>query len=99
MAMRMTELWQKPIVNSRRPVIAIVDTGVDTTHPDLKDNIAEGGYDMVNDTTIINDFHGHGTHCAGVAAAAGIQVAGANPNALILPIVVIGGIGSVTGKE
>lgn len=97
-AMRLTELWQKPIVNTRRPVIAIVDTGVDTTHPDLKDNIAEGGYDVINDTTIITDYHGHGTHCAGVAAAtAGGQVCGANPNALILPIIVIGkeGTGSM----
>ncbi len=97
-AMRLTELWQKPIINTRRPVIAIVDTGVDTTHPDLKDNIAEGGYDIVNDTTIITDYHGHGTHCAGVAAAAaGGQVCGANPNALIMPIIVIGkeGTGSM----
>ena len=33
------ELWNKPIINNERPVIAILDTGVDITHPDLKDNI------------------------------------------------------------
>ena len=30
-----SELWDKPIVNPERPVIAIIDTGVDTTHPAL----------------------------------------------------------------
>lgn len=59
------QLWTKPIVNSERPVIAIIDTGVDTEHPDLKDNIwtntaeAEGeeGYDNDNNG-FVNDIHG-----------------------------------------
>lgn len=59
------ELWNKPIIDSQRPVIAILDTGVDVTHPDLADNIwtnsaeAEGeeGYD--NDGNgFKNDIHG-----------------------------------------
>lgn len=33
------ELWNKPIINKDRPIIAILDTGVDLTHPDLKDNL------------------------------------------------------------
>lgn len=32
-------MWNLPLINKRRPVIAIVDTGVDINHPDLKDNI------------------------------------------------------------
>lgn len=38
-AMGIDQLWTKPIVNATLPVIAILDTGVDITHPNLKDNI------------------------------------------------------------
>lgn len=107
------ELWNKPIVNAKRPVIAIIDTGVDMTHPDLVDNLwtnaaeAEGetgydndgngfagdihGWDFVNNTPNIRDNNMHGTHVAGIAAAAnnGIGIIGANPQALIMPISVM----------
>jgi len=38
-AIKLDALWQKPVINPKRPVIAIIDTGVDTEHPDLKDNL------------------------------------------------------------
>lgn len=107
------ELWQKPIINAKRPVIAIIDTGVDLDHPDLKPNLwtnsaeAEGeagydndgngfagdvhGWDFVNNSPNIRDYNNHGTHCAGIAAAADneIGVIGANPKALIMPVTVM----------
>lgn len=104
---------QKPLTD-KRPVIAILDTGIDIEHPDLKDNIwtnevelngAEGddddnngfaddlhGWDFVNQTARLGDWNGHGTHCAGIAAAVGkngIGITGANPDALIMPVTVM----------
>ncbi len=106
-------LWKQP-KSKKRPVIAILDTGVEIDHPDLAGNIwnneaeingvggqdddANGffddihGYDFINNTGVIGDRNGHGTHCAGIAAAVGnngIGITGANPDALIMPIQVM----------
>lgn len=84
------DLWDEPIINPERPVIAVIDTGVDTEHPDLKDNCIEG-YDFVNNTSHVIDDNMHGTHVAGIAAACNneIGIIGANPRALIMPIKVL----------
>lgn len=112
--MKLPQLWQQPIITQKRPIIAILDTGVDIDHPDLKANIwtnakeSEGaedydddgngfkddlhGWDFVNQTGRIGDWNGHGTHCAGIAAAVGgngIGIVGANPDALIMPVTVM----------
>lgn len=117
-AIGVDKLWKKAVINSTRPIIGIIDTGVDITHPDLADNIwtnpreanGESGYDddnngyiddlhgwdFVNNTGDINDFNSHGTHCAGIAAAAhnGKGIVGANPRALIMPVAVMQSNGS-----
>lgn len=65
--------------NSEEKVVAIVDTGVDYTHPDLENVMwtnpygdklkGEHGYDFVNNDDDPIDDNGHGTHCAGIIAA------------------------------
>lgn len=80
--------------------IAIVDTGVQRDHPDLKNNIIQG-YDFVNDDNDPTDDNGHGTHVAGIASAVLNQTGtvGASYNAQIMPIKVLNnqGYGYLSG--
>jgi subtilisin len=50
--------------------VAILDTGIDTNHPDLSKNI-KGGYNAIagQDPWNYQDDNGHGTHMAGIIAA------------------------------
>jgi thermitase len=50
-------------------IVAVVDTGVDYTHPDLAANYVPLGYDWVNNDADPMDDFGHGTHVAGIIAA------------------------------
>ncbi len=59
------------------------------------------GYDFVNKTATIDDYNGHGSHCAGIIAAVGdngIGVVGANPKTCIMPVTVMqsNGTGSIS---
>jgi len=61
--------WDKQLGNSS-VLVAVIDTGVDWNHPDLAANYVPLGHDWVNNDTDPMDDHGHGTHCAGIIAAA-----------------------------
>ncbi|GIW12168.1 MAG: hypothetical protein KatS3mg061_3225 [Dehalococcoidia bacterium] len=77
-------------------IIAIVDTGVDLSHPDLASKILPG-YDFVNADLTPQDDHGHGTHVAGIAAAItnnGLGIAGVSWGARVLPVKVLDARGS-----
>ncbi|MBN1451973.1 MAG: peptidase S8 [Anaerolineales bacterium] len=78
--------------------IAIVDTGVDYGHLDLAGKLL-AGYDFVNGDPNPQDDNGHGTHVAGIAAAAsnnGSGVAGVSWGARILPVKVLDAFGNGT---
>jgi thermitase len=96
--LKLTQAPQGWAIERGKPntVIAIVDTGVDPNHPDLAPKLLKG-YDVVKDSSEMADPQGHGTHCAGTAAAAtnnGIGIAGFAPDVKILPVRVLGDDGS-----
>lgn len=80
-------------------VIAILDTGMHLTHPDLEpylwtcpntevsEFMGEHGYDYVNYDDDPTDDHGHGTHCAGIIASV-LEQAGAN-SVKLLPMKIL----------
>lgn len=68
--------------------IAILDTGVDSTHPDLSGQVVPGR-NVLGGNSDTDDVHGHGTWVAGVAAAVANNdtgIAGVAWNAKIMPI-------------
>ncbi len=78
-------------------IIAIVDTGVDTTHPDIP---LVFGYDFANNDGNPNDDGNHGTACAGIVAAKGnnnLGVSGVAYRCKIMPIKILNSAGSIPG--
>lgn len=55
--------------NGSGVTIAILDTGVDSTHPDLASNMVPG-WNIYDNNADTRDVHGHGTMVAGTAAMA-----------------------------
>lgn len=69
-------------------IIAILDSGVDGSHPDLLPNLV-AGYNVYDGNTNTADVCGHGTAVAGTAAASGnngVGVAGVAGQAKIMPV-------------
>lgn len=70
--------------------VAVVDTGIQLDHPDLKDNI-KGGINTINPLKSPNDDNGHGTHVAGIIAAVDntIGVIGTGPKVWLYAVKVL----------
>jgi hypothetical protein len=65
--------------------IAILDTGVDPSVPELAGRVLQG-YDALTGAPVSDDPDGHGTEAAGLAASSGPGVRGVSPASEILPI-------------
>jgi thermitase len=91
-----TTAWNSSIGSG--VTIAILDSGVDATHPDLAAKIVPG-YNFFENNTNTADVYGHGTKSAGTAAAVtnnGVGVSSVAWNSKIMPIRVAGTDGWAT---
>ncbi|WP_188456784.1 S8 family peptidase [Virgibacillus oceani] len=93
------EVWEDAEKGSGN-VVAIIDTGCQIDHPDLKERIIDGKNftsDYSGDQNNYEDNNGHGTHVAGTIAASSKQdsgIAGVAPGANLLIVKVLSGQGS-----
>jgi len=86
-------VWETYPDDAADVIVAVIDSGICAGHPDLAGRVLSG-YDYVdndlNPTT--EDYRAHGCAAAGVIAANinnGVGIAGAAPNAQILPLRVL----------
>lgn len=84
--------WQESMGEGIK--IAVLDTGCDYNHEDIKSNIIDGWNTIANNDECMDD-NGHGTHVAGTIAASNntLGVVGVAPKAKIMPIKVLAGDG------
>lgn len=87
-AFDLPKAWQK--TKGEDVVIAVLDTGCDLDHPDLKDNLLEG-MNFVNRSNPPEDDNGHGSHCIGILVANDndIGMVGVCPKAKVRPVKVL----------
>ncbi|WP_345244049.1 S8 family peptidase [Pontibacillus salipaludis] len=77
--------------DTKETIVAIVDTGIDPTHPMLEGHVGKG-YDFFNWDGDAMDDHGHGTHIASVVHSVA-------PNATLLPVKTLGKDGAGIGTS
>ena len=92
----------------RTVIVAVIDSGLDATHPDIVNNVAPGGMDFTpldnipvgTPTTTLTDPVGHGTNVAGIIAAQTgnglgvVGVAGWNRNGVSVKVLPVRALGA-----
>jgi subtilisin family serine protease len=75
--------------------VAVLDTGIDLNHPDLRWNIG-GGFNAISEGKSSDDDNGHGTHIAGIIAASanGWGIIGTASQAKLMAVKVLDATGS-----
>ena len=95
-AINVPDAWKQ--TRGRGARVAVLDTGVDAGHDDLRANVKRT-LNTTNSSTSA-DRQGHGTHCAGIIAAADndVGLVGVAPEAEIVSVKVLGDDGSGLGS-
>lgn len=99
-AIQAPEAWKEG-GSTEQVTVAVLDTGVDYTHPDLANRVdAHNGYNYIDGNFDVMDDDGHGTHVAGIIATElnNIGIAGVcgDANVKILPLKVLDDQGNGT---
>jgi subtilisin family serine protease len=82
-----------PTITGAGYTIAILDTGVDSTHPALSGRYL-GGYNFVSGSSFQVDDNGHGTHVAGIALSSNGTYMGVAPGANYVSLKVLDSTGN-----
>ena len=104
-------VWQEGYTG-KNVVVAVLDTGTNPKHLDIKNNLWEGekdidgdgvneiinGWNFINNTSDFTDDFGHGTHCAGIVCGDGSAgtTTGVAPDAKLMTLKTIARSGSGT---
>jgi subtilisin family serine protease len=103
-------VWGRGVVGSKQIYVAVIDTGIDATHPDLKGNVDTAhAVDLVRSSSqagdgpyVNKDEIGHGTHVAGIIGAVGnnsIGIAGVTWAVQMIPVKVVKAGGNLNIDE
>jgi hypothetical protein len=73
--------------------VAVIDSGVDPSHPDLQGRLSPDGWDFIGGSGTLTDDMGHGTHVSGIIGASdnnGIGITGiATSSVKVMPLRVL----------
>lgn len=113
-AVNADDVWNKNYTG-QGVVVAVLDTGTNIDHIDLKDHLWEGevggevvnGWNFVSNNSNVRDdnsqgnIKGHGTHCAGIVCGDGTSgtTTGIAPDALLMTVKTINRAGSGTVND
>lgn len=89
------DAWLQCVQGDPGVIVAVIDTGVNLSHPDLAPNLIPGA-SFVSYEPSVEDGQGHGSNVAGIIGAAlnGIGVVGVAPSTHLLPVKVLDSTGS-----
>jgi subtilisin family serine protease len=93
------KVWSTLGSRGKGVTVAIIDTGIDYTHPALGGGFGPGfkvigGWDFVNNDADPFDDNGHGTHVSGIVAGQSEFITGVAPEASLVAYKVLGAGGS-----
>src|SRR5258706_5177441 len=96
---RADKVWSTLGTRGKGVTVAIIDTGIDYTHPALGTGFGPGfkvigGWDFVNDDADPFDDAGHGTHVSGIVAGQSDVITGVAPEASLIAYKVLDATGS-----